>query len=107
MNNIINTIKIIQDNYIKEVNNQFNNLNKTIEIIKECYRYFYLILSNEKFDYNNLNFLRQISEVTDIKINYYNFNEILKANNMIENINLNNKLFSYEIKTNEIPFHLF
>ena len=104
MNNLINTIKTIQENYIKEVNNQFNYLNKTIDIIKECYKYFYLILSDEKFDYNNLNFIRQISEVTDIKTNYYNFNDILKANNMIQNFNLNNKLFSYEIKTNEIPF---
>ena len=75
INNLINKLKIIKENYITKINSQIQYLNQIIEIMKESYKYFYLILSNEKQDYNNINFIRQISEIYDIKTEYINNSE--------------------------------
>ena len=101
--NLINKIKNIQGNYIREISNKCEHFNKIIEIMKECYRYFYLMISNENPDFNSLNFLKQITEIIDIKTFYSNFNSISKAMKMIDNFSFNN-IFSYDIKTNETPY---
>jgi len=95
INNLINKINIIQDNYIKKINDKINYLNQVVDIMEECYKYFYLMLSNEKKDFNDLNFMRQIKEIYDIKT-FYN-NDITKAAKIIDNFNLND-VFSYNIK---------
>ena len=105
INNLINKLKIIKENYITKINSQIQYLNQIIEIMKESYKYFYLILSNEKQDYNNINFIRQISEIYDIKTEYYNNNsDISKVINIFNNLLSNEELFSYNIITKEIPY---
>ena len=105
INNLINKLKIIKENYITKINSQIQYLNQIIEIMKESYKYFYLILSNEKQDYNNINFIRQISEIYDIKTEYYNNNnDISKVINIFNNLLSNEELFSYNITTKEIPY---
>jgi WD40 repeat protein len=102
INNLIDAIKKAKDKYIKEINEKMEYLNNVIDIMKECYKHFYLILSNEKQDYNNLNFLRQVEEIVDIKSEYYNYDDISNATKIIENLN-NNDIFHYNIQINEIP----
>ena len=104
INDLINKINITKDNYIKEINDKIDYLNQAIDIIKECYKYFYLILSSDKKDYNDLDFLRQIKEIDDIKTDYYNYKEISKITKIFENFNLDHTLFSYNIKIDEVPF---
>ena len=72
--------------------------------MKECYKNIYSILSNEKQDYANFNFLRQIKEIIDIKVDYYNNNDLSNVLNILDNFYLNNNFFSYDIQVNEIPY---
>jgi len=102
INNLIDFIKKTRDKYIKEINEKMEYLYQVIDIMKECYKHFYLILSKETQDYNNLNFLRQVEEIVDIKSEYYNYDDISNVSKIIENFN-NNDLFHYNIQINEIP----
>ena len=104
INNMINKIKITEDNYIKEINEKMDKLNQILDIIKESYKYFYAILSNEMKDYNNLDFLKQITEIVDIKCEYNGFDDLLESMKLIGNFTFNNYLFSYNIKVNETPY---
>lgn len=85
INNLIDAIKKARDKYIKEINEKMENLSQVIDIMKECYKHFYLILSNEKQDYNNLNFLRQVEEIVDIKSEYYNYDDIVRFIYFLDN----------------------
>ena len=102
INNLINKIKMIEENYIKDINNKIDYLNKVVDIVKECYKYYYLILSREKRDFNELNFLRQATEITDIKTDYYNCIDLSKASKIFENFN-SNIFFAYNFKSDETP----
>jgi hypothetical protein len=74
--NLIDRVKNIQDSYVKEITNKFEYFKNIVEIMKECYRYFYLMLLNEIPDFHSLNFLKQITEIADIKTFYCNFKDI-------------------------------
>ena len=102
INNLINKIKKIEENYIKDINDKIEYLNKVNDIVKECYKYFYIILSSEKRDFNELNFLRQMTEITDIKTDYYNCFELSKVSKIFDNFNTN-IFFSYNFKNDETP----
>ena len=102
INILINKIKISEENYIKDINNKIDYLNKNVDIIKECYKYFYFILSSEKRDFNELNFLRQITEITDIRTDYNNYSDLSKAIKIIENFN-SNIFFLYNFKNDDTP----
>ena len=96
--NLIDKIKIIEDNYIHEINEKFEYLNNAIDVIKECYKYFYLMLSKEKKEFNDLTFLRQIEEIYNIKSFYSNYEDISNAYQFIEKFGSNNNYYLYEIK---------
>ena len=97
INNLINKIKIKHDDYIKKINDKIEYLNKAVDLMKNCYKYFYILLSSEKRDFNDLNFLRQITEILDIKTRYYTHKDISNVEKIIENFN-SNDLISYSIE---------
>ena len=96
--NLIDKIKVVEDNYIHEIYEKFEYLNHIIDIIKESYKYFYLMLSKEKKEFNDLTFLRQIEEIYNIKQFYSNYDDISNANKSIEKFSINNNYYLYEIK---------
>ena len=51
INEIIKKLELIRNNYNNEINEKFINLQKSIEIIKNCYYYFYQKLENEEQTY--------------------------------------------------------
>ena len=103
--NLIRKIKTMEDNYIKEINDKVEYLNYVIDVMKECYKYFYIMLSKEKKEYKDLTFLRDIAEISTIKSFYSNYDDITYAYNFIDKFDLNNKFYySYEIKIDATPF---
>ena len=105
INNLINKLINIKDNYTKKINSKIQYLNQIIDIMKESYKYYYIIILNEKQDYNNINFIRQISEIYDIKTDYYNSkDDISKVIATFDDLLLKDDLFSYNIITKEIEY---
>ena len=103
--NLIENIKLIEEKYIKEINEKIDYLNNVIDVMKESYKYFYLMLSKEKKLYTDITFLSSISEIENIKSFYLNYDEISEANKIIDKFGLNNKFYySYEIKIDKTPF---
>ena len=103
--NLIEKIKNIEGNYIKQINEKIEYLNHVIDVMKESYKYFYIMLSKEKKEYKDLSFLREIAEINNIKSFYSNYDDISKAYKFIDKFGLNNKLYySYEIKIDTTPF---
>ena len=94
---LIDKIKVMENKYINEINEKINYLNKVIDVMKECYKYFYLMISKEKKEYNDLNFLREISEINTIKSLYSSYDFISKAFTEIENFEAYKNYFSYNI----------
>ena len=103
--NLIEKIKSIEDNYIKQINEKIEYLNHVIDVMKESYKYFYLMLSKEKKEYKDLTFLREIAEINNIKSFYSNYDDISKAYKLIDKFGLDNKLYyTYGIKMDTTPF---
>ena len=102
--NLIDKIKIIEENYINQINDKIGYLNYIIDVMKESYKYFYNMISKEKKEFNDLIFLREIAEINNIKSFYTNFDDIDNAGFYIDNFSSKNKLYySYNIKIDSTP----
>ena len=93
--NLIENLRLIEEKYINEINEKINYLNYVIDVMKESYKYFYLMLSKEKKTYTDITFLSSISEINNIKSFYLNYEEFSEANKLIDKFGLNNKLYYY------------
>ena len=102
--NLIDKIKVVEDNYIHEINEKFEYLNYVIDVMKESYKYFYLMLSKEKKEYDDLTFLKQIEEIYNIKSFYSNYDDIINAYKFIDKFGSNENYYLYEIKIDISPF---
>ena len=99
---LINIINSAKDNYIKDIEDKMEYLNKVIDLMKESYKFFYNLLENEKQDYYTLNYLKQVVEITDMKTAYSNYDELIDAINLINKFKSKTP-FLYEINTTEMP----
>ena len=105
IDNLIEKIKLISENYIKKINEKIEYLNQVIEVMKETYKYFYIMLAKEKKEFDEIKFLREISEINNIKSFYSNYEDISYANKFIDKFGINNNVYySYEIKIDNTPF---
>ena len=102
---LIEKIKFMEEKYIEEINKKFECLNYVIDVISESYKYFYIMLSKEKKEYKDIKFLREISEIDNIKSFFSNYEDISKAYKFIDKFEANGKSFySYDIKIDTTPF---
>ena len=102
--NLIEKIKIMEENYIKQINEKIEYFNYVIDVMKESYKYFYIMLTKEKKEYKDLNFLQEIQEINNIKSSYLNYDDITNAYKFIDKFGLDNKLyFTYNIKVDSTP----
>ena len=103
IDDLLTSIKQTKDNYLKQIEDKMKYFNKLIDVMKECYKYFYNLLDNEKQNYFTLNYLNKIVEIIDVTTVYSNFDEIIQATNFIDNFTNKKDHFLYRIETNEMP----
>ena len=84
INEIINKLELIKENYNKEINEKFINLQKSIEVIKNSFYYYYQQLENEEQSFYSLDFLQKIEEIKNIEIIFSNFGELISCLNNIK-----------------------
>ena len=99
---LIQIINSTKDYFVKDIEEKMEYVNKVIDLMKESYKYFYNLLENEKQDYNSINYLKQIVEITDMKTAYSNFDELIDATKLMNKFKLKTP-FLYEINTTEMP----
>ena len=100
---LLTSIKQTKDNYLKQIEEKMISFNKVIDVIKECYKYFYNLLDNEKQNYYTLNYLNKIVEIIGVQTVYTNFDDIIQATNFIDNFTNKKTHFLYRIETNAMP----
>ena len=103
INEIINKLELIKENYNKEINEKFINLQKSIEVIKNSFYYYYQQLENEEQSFYSLDFLQKIEEIKNIEIIFSNFDELISC---LNNIKLFEKkeYFLFQILNSENPY---
>ena len=73
---------------MKDIEEKMNSWNKVIDLIKESYNHFYNLWEKEKQDYYAIGYLKQIVEIIDKKLAYWNYDELIDETKLIKKLKL-------------------
>ena len=104
INDAINLLKKLNEQYTQKLNEQMKNLKNIFNILKQTYKNFYEELKSEKIDLNSYDFINKLNfELNNINFESFNILELKEIHDYVNKIKFK-KFFEINFNFNKLNF---